>query len=343
MPPPATRPRAAFLFPVLSVLSVTHGLTVLPVLYMYPVLHVWVVEPVETGAHGIATVVVMTSSDEGRTMTSTAQASEKTLVRPGETVAVCNQKGGQGKTTTAVSLAAELAGRGARVRLIDADAQDGSATMWLPPQWDDVAREEQYDLVHALTGEVDLDAATWPTTVSGLDIVPSYTSLKRFEREQTPGRDIALQAAIAEAADYDVTLIDCPPNLDQITVTALVAASAVVIPVKAGGLDLEGIRELNKTLGLVRSRLRADQRTAAVVVTQKLNSALTEQVIELLATDYPDAVHAVIRHTVRVAEAPLAHQPLTVYAPEATATADYAAMAATVFAPVLDTLVEGAR
>lgn len=257
------------------------------------------------------------------------------MVGPGEVLTVVNQKGGQGKTTTAVSLAAEVAARGKKVRLIDADAQEGSTTRWMTPQWENTPTEERYSLLQVLTGQVSLEAATWPTTVPGLQIVPAFSSLKRFESETVPGRDVALQTAIARGPEVDVTIIDCAPDLGQTTLTALVAGSAVAIPVKVGGLDLWGVAELNKTLGLVRDRLRADQRTVAVIVTQLLRSGLTDDVIEQLKVDYPDALHATVRHTVRAGEAPLAYQPLREYAPEATATADYAALVDELFAPLL--------
>jgi chromosome partitioning protein len=258
------------------------------------------------------------------------------MVGPGEVVTVVNQKGGQGKTTTAVSLAAELASRGKRVRLVDADAQEGSTTRWLPPQWDQAPAEERFNLLHVLTGQVKLAQATWPTTVENLDIVPAFASLKRFESETVPGRDVALQSAIDRGPAYDATIIDCAPDLGQTTLTALVAGSAVVIPVKVGGLDLWGVAELNKTLALVRDRLRADQRTVAVVVTQVLRSGLTDEVIDQLKVDYPGALHAVIRHTVRAGEAPLEHVPLREYEPTATATADYTEMVDRLFAPILE-------
>lgn len=257
------------------------------------------------------------------------------MVEPGETVTVVNQKGGQGKTTTAVSLAAELAGRGKRVRIIDADAQEGSTTRWLQPQWGETGEDKRYSLLHVLTGQVAIADATWPTQVPGLDIVPAFASLKRFESETVPGRDVALQSAIERGPAYDATIIDCAPDLGQTTLTALVAASAVVIPVKVGGLDLWGVAELNKTLGLVRDRLRSDQRTVAVVVTMLLRSGLTDDVIEQLKIDYPHALHSTVRHTVRAGEAPLAHVPLGEYAPDATATADYSTLVDALFAPML--------
>ncbi|MCY9787924.1 ParA family protein [Nocardiopsis sp. EMB25] len=258
------------------------------------------------------------------------------MVGPGEVVTVVNQKGGQGKTTTAVSLAAELASRGLRVRLVDADAQEGSTTRWLPPQWQDADPEQRFNLLHVLQGRVGLAQATWPTTIEGLELVPAFASLKSFESETVPGRDVALQTAIDRGPQVDVTIVDCAPDLGQTTLTALVAGSAVVIPVKVGGLDLWGVAELNKTLALVRDRLRADQRTVAVVVTQVLRSGLTDDVIDQLKADYPDALHATVRHTVRVGEAPLEHTPLHVYDPEATATVDYAALASNLFAPILE-------
>jgi chromosome partitioning protein len=240
---------------------------------------------------------------------------------------ITNQKGGQGKTTTAVNLGAEFAASGARVRLLDCDPQLGSATYWLPPVWGHAEQGARWDLSHVLMNQATLDQATWPTTVPNLFIVPSYHSVGQFEVMRPPGADLVLRQAIGEAKPYDVTLIDCPPNLGLLTITAITAADDVIIPCKPGGLDLAGVSDLNQTLQLVKARLNPNMHVTAVVVCDRMPSRFATAVEQQLTEDYPDAVHHVIRHTVRAGEAPTANQALRDYAPRATATEDYQVLA----------------
>lgn len=266
-------------------------------------------------------------------------APESALIRPGDVVAVVNQKGGAGKTTTATTIGAYLAAEGVPVTLIDADEQDGSVTEWLPPQWDDVPLEEQYDLQHVLQDEVGLDQALWPTTIKGLSIVPSFTGLTQFDTtSEVAGKDSILQFAVDESQRKGtVTIIDCPPSLRQTTVTALVAASAILIPAKPGGLDFKGMASLNRTLGGVRRRLRRDQRTAAVVTTMvNTNARLTDMVVSQLREDYPEALHASVGNTTKVGESQFAQEPLHVYEPRGTVTRQYKEITEALFAPILE-------
>ncbi|WP_157982500.1 ParA family protein [Nocardiopsis sp. FIRDI 009] len=260
-------------------------------------------------------------------------------IAPGRTIAVINQKGGQGKTTTTAEIATHLAQQGKRVRAMDADGQDGALSVPLAPQWHHTPPAERWELADVLLGKCTLDQATWPTIVPGLDIVPSSEAVKQFGRVASdPGREWTLHEAI-EASDrdyYDADLIDCPPDLDEMTLAALVAADGLIIPVKVGGLDFKGVAQLNRTLAKVRKRLRPDQVTHAIVVTQRQPNALTDQVIDQLLEDFPDAYHAAVRATIRVGEAGFAEQPVLLYAPECTAAADYREITRVVFAPVLE-------
>lgn len=260
-------------------------------------------------------------------------------VKPGQTVAVINQKGGQGKTTTACEMAVNLADRGVRVRVIDGDGQDGGLSALLAPQWQHVDPAQRWELADVLLDRCTLDQATWPTLVEGVDIVPSSEAVKQFGRMATdPGREWTLQEAI-EASDrtYGVNLQDCPPNLGEVTLALLLAADTVIVPVKVGGLDFKGVRQLNKLLTKVRgSRLRPDQTTSAVLVTFRENNALTDQVVDQLIQDYPDALNAAVRKTIRVGEAGFADTPAARFAPSCTAVADYKEITGAVFAPVLE-------
>jgi chromosome partitioning protein len=244
---------------------------------------------------------------------------------------ITNQKGGQGKTTTTVNLGAELAARGARVRMIDCDPQIGSASYWLPPQWEHVSPEQRYDLYHLLVAphvvpnspRFGLDHVTWATTVPGLFIVPSYHSAGQYETMRIAGAEYALREAIDAAEPYDVTIIDCPPNLGMLTVTAITAADDVIIPCKSGGLDMAGVSDLNQTLNLVKARLNSNFTVRGVLLTDKLTSNFSDAVEKQLVADYPEAIHQIIRHTIRVGEAPTVNQTLQEYAPDSTALEDY--------------------
>jgi chromosome partitioning protein len=236
---------------------------------------------------------------------------------------ITNQKGGQGKTTTAVGLGAEWAAAGERVRVMDCDPQLASLTYWLLPQWDDVGPDRRFDMHHVLLGEATLDEATWPTVVPGLYIVPCFKTVSKFENERPPGADLVLRQALEEAQPYDITLIDCPPNLGLLTVTAITSADDVIIPVLPGALDLAGVSDLNHTLNLVRRRLNPALTVTAIALRRMYRTGLHAAIEQQLRSDYPDAIHQVIRHATRAQEAPSVNRTLRDYAPTATVTADY--------------------
>lgn len=248
-------------------------------------------------------------------------------VLPRRRYVITNQKGGQGKTTTTAALGGEFAAAGRRVRMTDCDPQRASLTFWFPPRWDDVDPASRFDLLHVLLGQVSLDEATWPTGIPGLSIVPSFMTATQFEALRPPGADLVLRQALDEAEPYDVELIDCPPNLGLLTVTALAAADEAIIPVLPGGLDMAGVSDLNQTLGIVKKRLNPDLVVAAVILRRIHRTAFGEAIERQLIADYPDAIFQVIRHSVRTQEAPTANQTLRDYAPKATTTADYRQLA----------------
>lgn len=237
-------------------------------------------------------------------------------------IAVVNQKGGAGKTSTAVTLAAIWAAGGQAVRLVDADPQKAGATLWLmgrePGPGEKTLRGFYFD-----EHSVD-DAAV--EVLPNLRLIPSDKSLKQVENERPAGGELALRDWLAEAPPA-ITIIDCPPSLGLLSVSALVAAEELVIPVRASGLDLEGMAELNSTLAVVRKRLNTGLRISAVLVTDALENNLTRDVHASLERDYPDAQVLRIRHSVRTQEAPTRYEPLTSYAPEATTTQDYRRLA----------------
>lgn len=278
----------------------------------------------------------------GPTETDLLQVPDSALVQPGEVVGVTNQKGGAAKTTTTVGIAGALAEAGVRVRLVDADPQKASLTLWLAPDFGDRPPMEQFDLGHVYMGECSLDEATYPTRIPGLDVVPSYKSLTRFEHHpEVLGKDLLLQRALMKSErEYDVTLIDHAPSLQQNALTSLIACDAVIIPVNASGLDLEGVSDLNETLQVVQEMFNPNQRVAGILVSQSMVNNLTDDASEMLRTDYPEACFTRIRYTVRVREAQVARELLTEFAPSSTAAQDYAEFTKALFAPVIQAAKE---
>jgi chromosome partitioning protein len=236
-------------------------------------------------------------------------------------LAIVNQKGGTGKTTTAVELGAALAATGMSVRLVDCDPQEGSASDWLRTQ------ARQGTLRNVFLDEMPLDQVTYSTCVDDLEIVPSDLTLTQVEYARPVGAETALGTAIARSFQYDVTLIDCTPSLGLLTIAALGAATDAIIPLKAGGLDITAVASLNRTIRQVREKINEQLRVRAVLLTAVQRSNLTRDIFARLAEDYPDAIIAPIRHSVRAAEAPLAGIPIREHAPESTTASDYAQVA----------------
>ncbi|GAA2702533.1 ParA family protein [Nonomuraea recticatena] len=235
------------------------------------------------------------------------------------------QKGGSGKSTTAVCLACELALKGFRVRVWDADAQRGGATHWLAPQLGDGAGEPA-NLLHLFKGEASPDQVTYPTRVPNLYVVPSYTSLKQVELAPPPGVEQVIDWAINNTSEpFDVEITDCGPTLGQLSVAALVGAPNVVIPLKASGFDLDALTELNRTLALTKQRLTPHLQIVAVLLSEVLKSNLTSEVFEALCGDYPDSLVMGVRQSVKAREASLEsiRLPLHEYAPTATVRKDF--------------------
>ncbi len=242
-------------------------------------------------------------------------------------IAVCNQKGGAGKTTTALELAMALIARGLRVRLIDADDQEASLTAWLPFFYPEGLPEDQrLNLAHLyFDPAVTLEQISYATPYEGLRLVPSFVDLDDVETKHPTGTDTALQYHLKKRDDdIDVTIIDCGPSLGPLTVSALVASDDVIVPVQAdSGLDVRGAAALNRTLNTVKARLNPDLRVAAVVLKDFEKSALARKIGSRMARAFPEAIVVPARTNVRVGEAQLARQPLRAFAPSVTTVLDY--------------------
>ncbi len=219
-------------------------------------------------------------------------------------ISVVNQKGGVGKTTTAVNLAAALAEAGKFVLLVDLDPQ-GNATSGLG------LKNDQLDkgLYHAIMGQESIHNVAFNTHHAGLRVVPATPDLAgaNVELVQVEGREAKLSDILTEVSHaYDFVLIDCPPSLGILTVNGLVAADQILIPVQAEYYALEGLGQLLKTIELVRDNIKPNLSILGAVLTMyDSRNRLSEEVFQELYKYFPNNIfRSVIPRTVRLAEAP---------------------------------------
>jgi chromosome partitioning protein len=230
-------------------------------------------------------------------------------------VALANQKGGVGKSTTAINLAAALAFQDQRVLLIDLDPQ-GNASSGLGIDRGAI----EISIYDVLLKESPLEDAIEPTSVRNLFVVPATIDLAGAEIELVSmfSRETRLGAAIAELDDdYDIVLIDCPPSLGLLTVNALTAAEEVVIPIQCEYYALEGLSQLLRNVELVSSNLNPKLKVSGVVLTMydgrtKLSREVAEQVRDYFGEV---AFSTVIPRSVRLSEAPSYGEPIEAFDP----------------------------
>ena len=242
--------------------------------------------------------------------------------------ALANQKGGVGKTTTAVNLGAYLAGAGSRVLLVDFDPQ-ANATSHLGIQRQQVAQS----VYNVLLDGVPAEQAIRLTNQVHLDLLPSTRELAGAEVELVAldQREYRLGRALEPVIDrYDYVLIDCPPSLGLLTVNALTAVQdGVIIPVQCEYLALEGLGHLLKTIYMVRDSLNSRLAIAGVVLTMfDARTNLSRQVVEEVRRYFPAHVfETVVPRTVRLGEAPSYGETIMSYAPATAGAAAYHALA----------------
>lgn len=225
-------------------------------------------------------------------------------------ISIVNQKGGVGKTTTAVNLAAGLGRQGCKVLLIDIDPQGNSTSGYGLNKRD--IRVSSYDI---LTRSAKIEDATVETQFEGVSIVPSNMDLAGAEIEmiELPKREALLKAAISLVrSKYDYILLDCPPSLGLITLNALTASDTVLVPIQCEYYALEGLSQLMSTVRLIRQKYNPMLELEGVLLTMfdgRLN--LTQQVVAEVKKYFPRKVFKTfIPRTVRLSEAPSFGQPI---------------------------------
>jgi len=242
-------------------------------------------------------------------------------------IAVVNQKGGVGKTTTTINLAAALTLKGKKVLLIDMDPQGNAATGLGIPR-----ASREITLYDVLVDGAALSDATLETSVPGLKLIPSHVDLAGAELEigDRAGRTTILRDAINEvSSQYDYVLIDCPPSLNLLTVNALSASRSVLVPLQCEFFALEGLSQLLQTVEMAKSSVNPSLAIDGVMLTMydrrnRLSSQVAEDVKKHLGRAVFDTI---IPRNVRIAEAPSFGQPVTSYAPNSKGAKAYLALA----------------
>ena len=242
-------------------------------------------------------------------------------------IAVVNQKGGVGKTTTTINLAAALTLKGKKVLLIDMDPQGNAATGLGIPR-----ASREITIYDVLVDGAALSDATLETSVPGLKLIPSHVDLAGAELEigDRAGRTTILRDAINEvSSQYDYVLIDCPPSLNLLTVNALSASRSVLVPLQCEFFALEGLSQLLQTIEMAKARINPDLVIDGVMLTMyDPRNRLSAQVAADVRKHLGRAVfQTIIPRNVRIAEAPSFGKPVLMYDPHCAGSKAYKALA----------------
>lgn len=242
-------------------------------------------------------------------------------------IAISNQKGGVGKTTTTINLSACLAEMGKKVLVIDIDPQ-GNATSGLGIERDDV----DHTVYELLINEITVWDALTPSVVEGLTVIPSERGLAGAEIELigVDDREYILKNEIDKIRDkYDFILIDCPPSLNMLTINAMTTADTVLVPIQCEYYALEGLSELLYTIELVKERLNPVLEVEGVVFTMyDGRTLLSSQVVDNVRDNLHQHIfNTVIPRNVRLAEAPSHGLPINMYDPKSTGAIGYRSLA----------------
>mgnify|MGYP005760299637 CR=1 FL=1 len=245
----------------------------------------------------------------------------------GRTIVVANQKGGVGKTTTAINLSASLAELGKKVLVIDIDPQ-GNTTSGLG-----VDKEEAENTVYELLlGELEISDCIQKEVFENLDIIPSNINLAAAEIEliDVEDKQFILKKAVDEVREnYDFIIIDCPPSLSMLTINAMCAGDTVLVPIQCEYYALEGLSQLMQTIELVKERLNTELEIEGVVFTMyDARTNLSLQVVENVKNNLNQNIYkTIIPRNIRLAEAPSHGLPITKYDSKSTGAESYRLLA----------------
>ena len=245
----------------------------------------------------------------------------------GRIIAVANQKGGVGKTTTSINLAACLAEKGKKVLAVDMDPQ-GNLTSGLGVDKDSVEKSI-YELI---IGEVDIKEVINKEVLENLDIIPTSIDLSAAEIELigVDDKEYILRNAIDQVKDqYDFVIIDCPPSLSMLTINAMTTADSVIVPIQCECYALEGLSQLIHTVELVKDRLNSKLEIEGVVFTMyDARTNLSLQVVENVKDNLQQNIYkTIIPRNIRLAEAPSYGLPINKYDPKSTGAESYMRLA----------------
>lgn len=241
-------------------------------------------------------------------------------------IAIINQKGGSGKTTTTVNLAASLLEKKRRVLVVDLDPQ-ASTTSWLE------SPSEQKILYELFTQNKTLQQSIVATHFKGIDLIPSSAWLVGIEKflAQEVGAETLLKTKLQSdvSKKYDYVLIDCPPTLGILTINALTAAHEVIVPVEARVMALNGLVQLLNTIEIIQQRLNPNLSIAGIIACRvDGRTKHSKEIVTALQTNFKNLVYkTAIRENIRLSEAPSFGKPITVYDPRSYGTADYRSLA----------------
>jgi len=247
-------------------------------------------------------------------------------------IAITNQKGGVGKTTTAINLTACLAELGKKVLLIDADPQ-GNATGGFSIN----KVEQEKTIYELLLGEVSIRECILKDVMPNVSVIPSNVNLAAAEIELIgiEDKEFILKKEIEYIKDdFDYIIIDCPPALNTLTLNAMTTANSVIVPIQCEYLALEGLSDLITTINLVKERLNPELDLEGIVFTMyDSRTILSQQVVENVREHFPDKIYETkIPRNVRLSEAPSFGQPITVYDSKSSGAESYRKLAAEVAA-----------